>query len=161
MEVLDIYDDLGHKTGKTNIRGTKVEGGNVMIALAIIKNSKGEFLIQKRSKIKNGDFGFTGGHVMHGEDSLTAIQREVKEELGVILDKSSIKYVAMDKNPSRLCLISIYQIDADLNVTNLKLQKEEVENVAYLDQDNIMKIINANKFLESHAFVFKKYFANK
>lgn len=49
--------------------------------MVFIQNSKGKFLIQKRSKIKNGKYATTGGHPKSGEDSIQGIISEVKEEI--------------------------------------------------------------------------------
>ena len=58
MELLDIYDDKGNKTGRTIKRGdsTAILNENEHIALSVIfiQNKKGEFLIQKTSKQKGG-----------------------------------------------------------------------------------------------------------
>lgn len=50
-----------------------------------IQNSEGKFLIQKRSKIKNGKYDTTGGHPKSGEDSIQGIISEVKEKIGLEL----------------------------------------------------------------------------
>jgi hypothetical protein len=85
MELLDVYDCFGNKTGRVVERGNKDEVFNddehIAVAIIYIENDKGEFLIQKTSKEKGGHYSSTGGHINHGEDALSAIIREVKEEL--------------------------------------------------------------------------------
>ena len=49
--------------------------------MVFIQNSEGKFLIQKRSKIKNGKYATTDGHPKSGEDSIQGIISEVKEEI--------------------------------------------------------------------------------
>ena len=53
--------------------------------MVFIQNSKGKFLRQKRSKIKNGKYATTGGHPKSGEDSIQGIISEVKEEYSIEL----------------------------------------------------------------------------
>ena len=55
------------------------------IVLAIIKNKRHEFLIAKRHVYSNVSdlWGVPGGKVEKGETALEAIQRDVKEEIGV------------------------------------------------------------------------------
>ena len=54
-----------------------------MVVMAVIRNSKGEFLMQKRVKSKGGDWGVTGGHPKSGETPKEGIITEIKEELGL------------------------------------------------------------------------------
>ena len=57
MEILDLYDDFGQKLKETINRGEKTEEGkNIMLSVAFIKNSKGEFLIQKTSREKGNRY---------------------------------------------------------------------------------------------------------
>ena len=65
-----------------------------------IENDNGEFLIQKTSKEKGGEFSSTGGHVSSGETPLIAIKREVKEEIGINVDDDQIEeygFLSYDK----------------------------------------------------------------
>lgn len=56
-----------------------------IVVFVFIQNSEGKFLIQKRSKIKNGKYATTGGHPKSGEDSIQGIISEVKEKIGLEL----------------------------------------------------------------------------
>ncbi len=57
----------------------------VLVAAAAILNSKGELLIAKRpdDKHQGGLWEFPGGKVEAGEEILTALDRELFEELGI------------------------------------------------------------------------------
>ena len=94
MELLDVYDDRGNKTGKIIERGNSYEYLNdnehIAVAIIYIENDKGEFLMQKTSKEKGGHYSSTGGHIIHGEDALDTIIREVKEELGIDISNDNI-----------------------------------------------------------------------
>ena len=56
MELLDIYDDNGNKTGRIIERGDKSvklsKNEHIAISVIFIENDNGEFLIQKTSKEK-------------------------------------------------------------------------------------------------------------
>ena len=61
-ELRDLYDINSNKTDKTYHKGEKVpEGYYPMVVMVVIRNSKGEFLMQKRVEKKGGDWGVTGG----------------------------------------------------------------------------------------------------
>lgn len=67
MELLDIYDDNGNKTGRIIERGDKSvklsKNEHIAISVIFIENDNGEFLIQKTSKEKGNIYSSTGGHV--------------------------------------------------------------------------------------------------
>ena len=57
MEKRDLYDENRQLTGETIYKGEAIpEGRYIIVVLVFIQNSKGEFLIQKRSEIKNGKY---------------------------------------------------------------------------------------------------------
>ena len=83
-EIWDLYDGNGQKTGRTMVRGEDVPAGLYHLGVHIWPmNSRGEFLVQKRSMTvqwKPGIWAVTGGSAMAGEDALTAARRELREE---------------------------------------------------------------------------------
>lgn len=90
-ELRDLYDINSVKTGKTYRKGEQIPNGYYpMVVMVVIRNSKGEFLMQKRVESKGGDWGVTGGHPKSGETPLEGIITEVREELG--LDFSNEKF---------------------------------------------------------------------
>ena len=131
-----------------------------MLSVAFIKNSKGEFLIQKTSKEKGNRYSSTGGHVMHGETGLETIKRELEEELGISATEQDLKYIATFKYPKKNCIFNVYLLNIDIDLSKIKLQDEEVESVKYLSVEEINNIINKGNFLESHAYIFKHYINN-
>ena len=124
MELLDIYDDNGKKTGKVVERGIDdsafEKGEHIAVAIICIENSKGEFLIQKTSKEKGGRYSLTGGHVDHNEEPIDSIVREVKEELGLDITKNEIidlGYLVVDF-PVRF----VFYMKKDIYIESLKIK---------------------------------------
>ena len=84
MEIRDLYDINRNLTGETIKKGDPIPPNRyILVVLSFIQNSKGEFLIQKRSIQKDGKYGSTGGHPKSGESSEQGIITEIKEELGI------------------------------------------------------------------------------
>ena len=56
IELLDIYDNNGNKTGRVVVRGDKCtvfnDNEHIAVAVIYIENDNSEFLIQKTSKEK-------------------------------------------------------------------------------------------------------------
>ena len=157
MELLDLYDDNGNKLNKIVQRGQKFEQGKIMLSIVFIKNSDNNFLIQMTSKEKGSKYGFTGGHVVHNETPLECITREIREELGLVINDSDLKFIAIEKHLKKSCLFNLYELNKDIDIDTLILQKEEVEKVLWLNKDEVLKLIENNMFIESHAFLFKIY----
>ncbi len=103
-ELRDLYDCNGNKTDRTYHKGEPIpEGYYPMVVMVVIRNSKGEFLMQRRSEAKGGDYGVTGGHPKSGETPMEGIITEVKEELG--LDFSNERFIEYDSGCDRKRLL--------------------------------------------------------
>ena len=157
MELLDVYDNNGKKTGKVVDRGEDLgflsKDEHIAVAIIFIENSNNQFLIQKTSKEKGGLYASTGGHVDHGEDPYTTIKREVLEELGVDVSNDNIidlGYLLIDF-PIRF----IFYLKKDIDINDIILQKEEVDNISYMSIDKIRNIINNDLMNKGHAKAFE------
>jgi len=84
IEIWDILDKYGYKTGRQHERGKPMQPDEYRLVVRIcIVNNKNEFLIAKGP---NQTWGIIGGAALTGENSLTAVIRESKEELGILLE---------------------------------------------------------------------------
>ena len=97
MEFVDIYDDLGQKSGKSEERDEVHRKALIHRGVCVwIMNSKREILLQTRSShvmFPNMlDISFSG-HIQAGETSVEAVKREGREELGVNIDVSNLQYL--------------------------------------------------------------------
>lgn len=158
MELLAIYDNNGNVTDKVITRGDKSvvlnDNEHVAVGVIFIENSENKFLIQKSSKEKGSNFTSTGGHINLGETPLESIKREVKEGLGLNVDNENIAelgFLLYDK-PIRF----MFYLKKDIDIDNLKLQKEEVDYVEFMTKEEILNLINEGKMLESHAKFFNE-----
>ena len=150
MEKRDLYDENRQLTGETIFKGEEFPDGRfIIVVLIFIQNSKGEFLIQKRSERKNGKYATTGGHPKSGETSLQGIISEVKEEIGLNLKEKDLQLYYSGK--SNKVFWDDYYIKMDVpNIEELKLQEEEVEKVCWLKEEEIKKLMEEDKFFKNH-----------
>ena len=158
MELLDVYDSFGNVTGRTIVRGDKNiilnDDEHIAVGVIYIENSKGEFLIQKTSQEKGGLFSSTGGHTCANETPLSSIKREVLEELGINIEDEEVielGYLLYDK-PLRY----MFYLKKDINLDDVKVQKEEVECVKYMSINQINNLIANEMMLKSHGIIFKE-----
>lgn len=163
MELLDVYDNNGNVTGRTIIRGDKTavlnENEHIAVAVIFIENDNGEFLIQKTSEEKGGEYSSTGGHIDSGETPLTTIKREVKEELGYNIDNEKIEeygFMLYDM-PIRY----LYYLKKNIPLSELTIQKEEVAFVEYMSVSKIKELIESNQMLKSHGIMFNELMKRK
>ena len=163
MELLDIYDDNGNKTGRKIVRGDITvklnEGEHIAVGVIFIENDKGEFLIQKTSKEKGGEFSTTGGHIDSGETPLSSIKREVLEELGINIDNEKIEeygFMLFD-----MPLRYLFYLKKNINIEDVKVQEEEVDYVKYMSVEEINKLIESGEMLKSHGILFNELMKRK
>lgn len=152
QEKRDLYDINRKLTGKTIFKGEPIPDGNyIIVVLIFIQNNDGKFLIQKRSKIKNGKFATTGGHPKTGENSIQGIITEVKEEIGLDLKEKDLQLYYAGRSDKERVFWDDYYIKMDVpNIENLVLQKEEVESVCWLSIDEIKNLMKEDKFFKNH-----------
>lgn len=145
MEIRDILDENGNKTGSTVLRNEKhtMKENEYMLAVHIyIRNSKNQWLIQKRAATKEifpNIWDITGGAVISGENSITAALREVKEEIGIDLDESTM-YRA-ERLKRKHSLVDIWIAIADFELTECVLQLEEVTDVKWVSSNELIKMV--------------------
>jgi len=152
MEKRDLYDENRKLTGETIYKGEPIpEGKYIIVILVTIQNSKGEFLVQKRSKQKDGKYAFTGGHVKTGETSIEGMMAEIQEEIGVKVKPEELELIYSGREDSAQVFFDLYYMKKDLDISDLVLQEEEVESVQWNTIEEITELINSGNFLINHA----------
>lgn len=157
MEKRDLYDINKKLTGETIYKGESVPPNRYYLVVSVfIQNSKGEFLIQKRSIQKDGKYASTGGHPKSGESSIQGMCTEIQEELGLIVTEQELELLYSGRKDSKQIFFDIYYLKKDFSIKELTLQKEEVEFVEWNSISQINELINNNLFLENHTEEFYK-----
>lgn len=155
MEKRDLYDINRNLTGETIYKGDLIPDGKfILVVLAFMQNSNGEFLIQKRSIQKHGKYGSTGGHAKTGETSIQAMLTEINEEIGLSVNADDLELVYSGREDEDKVFFDLYYMKKDFSVDSLVLQKEEVESVKWMTINEINSYISAGEFLNSHVDEF-------
>lgn len=114
-----------------------------------IFNKKNEMLIQQRQPWKKGWSNMwditVGGSALSGETSHEAAERETFEEIGYTIDLSN-------KRPFFTINFEVgfddyYLIEREIDITNLKLQYEEVQRVKWASKDEIKQLVKEGTFI--------------
>lgn len=151
MEKRDLYDKNKRRTGETIFKDEPIPKNRyILVVLVFIQNSKGEFLIQKRSPQKDGTYASTGGHPKTGETSLQGMITEIQEEIGLTVKPEELTLYYEDRDDDEQVIFSLYYMKKDIDINTLTLQKEEVDFVEWDSLDRIYELIGEKKFKNSH-----------
>lgn len=160
MELFDILDEEGRKTGRVRERSmVHIDGdthGTAHIWIARQREDGGyDLLLQKRSQGKDSYPGCydisSAGHVKAGDDTLTTALRELEEELGIQGEEKDLEFAGFHKGYMEEVfygrmfkdreISSVYIYRKPVEEGGLKLQKEEVESVMWMEIHACMKAV--------------------
>jgi isopentenyldiphosphate isomerase len=150
MELWDVLDKNGNKTGKIVDYGIELEDGEYRLLIDVwVINKNKEFLISKRIATKQpypNKWNPVCGSVIAGENSITAALRETKEELGINLDAQNgrlLKRFSGWKN----AIIDVWLFSQEVDYRNIVLQKEETDEVIWATSVHIKDLVDNNDFI--------------
>ena len=154
-EKRDLYDINSNKTDLTYYKGDPIPDGYYpMVVMVVIRNSNGEFLMQKRVENKGGDWGVTGGHPKSGETPIEGIVSEVKEELG--LDFSNENFIEYDSGCDGKDCYKMYFVNKDINLEDITIQEEELSEVKWFSMEDLENMVETKELNEDQISCFKK-----
>lgn len=155
-EYWDLYDKDRNKLDKVVARGDKLSDDEYhLVVNAWIKNSNNEFLITQRSENKAHPLMWecTGGSALLGETSIDAAIREIKEELGIGIDKSTGKFIGSTLRYYPNCpdILDVWVFESNVKIDDVTIQEEEVNDVMWASAEKIKELYDNGKF-ESNAY---------
>ncbi len=151
MEYLDVLDKNGNKTGIIKTKKEIYESGDYHRTVHIwIINDNKEILVQKRHPKKETFPNLwaisVAGHVRAGEDSMNALRRELKEELGQKVNDEQIEFLFTlnRKQPYKDHILNViddvYLVHINLDCENTKLQFSELTDIKYVYYEYLEQI---------------------
>ena len=155
-ELLQVFDEnknmLNESIGRS-LKKTLTNGKHFMIILLFIENNN-QFLIQKVSKEKGNEIATTGGHATFMDDSITTVKKEAKEEINIEFKDDEL--VLVDSIDYGNCFCDVYYSNKEINISDIKLQDEEVEDVFWLSREEIFDLIDQGKFRKGNIEPFNR-----
>ena len=157
-EMVDVYNpDTLEKTGISIAKNSAHKLGvwHSAIHLVIINKDKTKTLIQQRASNKAfypniWDIS-VGGHISSGESDKDSVIRELKEELGI--DSCNMELIKKHKEElynngiDNKEIVSMFVLYMDVDIKDIKLQKEEVQNAKWVTKEEFNLLIsNGNLF---------------
>lgn len=152
MEYRDLYDENKNLTGeKININDEIPKGKYINTVVIFIENDRGELLLQINKKYNL--WSTTGGHPKSGESSIDGIITEVKEELGI--DISNDKLILFKTIKTEDDFVDLYYLKKDIDLMDID-RNEEVGEVGWFNEDEILEMISKKKLIPSHVTFYKE-----
>ena len=130
MEFNDIYDKYRNLTGKLHRRGTRWNFGEYGLVVCVwIYDGKGNLLLTRRAPGKSfaGTWENSGGAARAGEDSRTAIARELSEETGIQAGPDEFEYLCSDSD--KCTHFDFYCLKRKISTRQVVLQPQETDAV--------------------------------
>jgi len=154
MEFFDVLNDKGERTGEVKAREWVHRDGDWHRTVHCwLLNEKGELLVQFRGALQESnpqqwDIS-CAGHVSAGEDMWLGAERELKEELGLVMSRQRLRHLGTCRSE---CFESgikdreiseIFLIDWHDNEQPFRLCEREVEAIQWIDWRELKKKIEA------------------
>lgn len=155
MLISKEYLEIVNRNGKViGIRPRAEIHGNPALIHRVVHvlvfNRKAELLLQKRSMNKDVAPGkwdtSVGGHVNPGEELLEAVNREMKEELGITICEPEFLYTYIHSNPYESEIVHTYSCIYDKEVS---FNRDEIDEVKFWRLEEIEENIGKGIFSDN------------
>ncbi len=154
MEFWDVLDENRNPTGQVHERGKPVNPGEYHLVVHVwIQNSRGEYLISKRTPNKPYPnlWECTGGSVLAGETSLQAALREVQEELGIILPPENGRVIRSGIRRDDFFDVWLFHHEADIQ--SVVFQEGETCDAKWATKDDLMKLWEEGELVPTLGYI--------
>lgn len=151
----DIYDENRVKTGRLHLRGTPWQPGEYGLVVCVwVYDGKGKLLLTRRAPGKSfaGTWENSGGAARAGEDSLTAISRELREETGIVAPKEA--FVLLDTQRDKNTFYDFYCLRHPVPLREIVLQPGETDDCMWASYGKIHWMIRRKKICRIIAHQF-------
>ncbi|WP_347297806.1 NUDIX domain-containing protein [Dolosigranulum savutiense] len=152
MELVNLYNVERQRLAQTTDRHTPLASGQfIVIVHALILNTKGDILIQKRASNKSlwanlWDISCSGAPIA-GETSAEGIAREINEELGWSINFDNIRPVLTANFDRGFSDYYVYQLNTPLSISEICYNTREIQAVKWVSITEILALIEKHKFV--------------
>ena len=157
MEMWDVYDANRLKKGYEVRKNSSLADEEYHLVVHVcVFNENNEMLIQKRSESKPnwpGKWDFSsGGAAIAGEDSNTAAERELFEELSIKIPLSSARPIITVHFDDGFDDYYVVEIDHNL-ASKIQFAKREIDCIRWASYEDIMDLISRGEFDIQKSFI--------
>ena len=163
MEIWDLYDRDGKRTGKTWERTfgghKKIPDGYFhMVVDILVQHVDGTYLLTKRDMSKDVYPGYweagAGGSAIAGEEPVEAAKRELFEETG--LTPKSMELVSHVFRETSHSMFYSYFAIVDADKDSVVLQEGETVDYKWVDAKGFIEYVDSDTAIKSHNDRYKE-----
>ena len=150
VEYNDIYDRERNLTGRTHRRGTPWNKGEYGLVVCVwVYDGKGKVLLTRRAPEKSapGTWENSGGAAKAGEDSLSAIVRDLREETGIKAQPE--EFELLDRCTERGTHYDHYCLRRDSSKVKVVLQPGETDGVQWATFAEVHEMIRKKQICKA------------
>ena len=159
----ELWDERltdGSLTGGILVRGEKVPAGRYhMVCECIIRHRDGSYLLMRRDLRKEAYPGYweigAGGSALRGEDAITCIRREVREETGIARGEFSEFGITVVDDTIYHEFVCITDWDKDAII----LQEGETIGHRWANETEFARFRESDEVIDTQLKRFAPYFA--
>ena len=149
-ELWDAYTRNGVKTGGVLVRGQRMWPGIYhLVCEVLVRHVDGRFLCMIRSKEKPNYPGYpecsAGGSALLGEDPLTCIRRELREETGIEWEQ----FEEVGRTVREWCstIFYTYVCTVDWPKSRIICREGETESYQWLSEAKFIGLLNSGRMI--------------
>lgn len=142
MEFNDVYDKYRNLTGRLHRRGTRWKFGEYGLVVCVwVIDGKGNILLTRRAPEKSfaGTWENSGGAAKVGENSRTAIARELFEETGIRAEQQEFELLGSDRD--RHTHYDFYCLKREVPLEQIVLLPGETDDVQWASMEKVRRMI--------------------
>lgn len=162
MEIWDLYDEEGKKTGETWERARMreiPEGRYHLVCDILIRHRDGTFLLTLRDSRKEAFPGCweasAGGAAQAGETPEKAARREMREETG--LEAEELELIGITRKPKARSTVYAYLAVVDCPKDAVRLQEGETVDYRWTEPEAFFRLIPKEPVLQIQYPRYKPY----
>lgn len=151
MELIDIYDKDGHKTGAVRDKEAPLGPEEYRMAVGMwIVDKGGRIFLTRRSMEKKyapGKWENPAGHVQAGEDPVHAVIRELYEETGLTVREDQI--TLLGRSCTWPYIGRDFGVRMDVDLESVRFQKGETSAAKWVTFEEFAEMALAGEFAQS------------
>ncbi len=162
MEIWDLYDEQGHRTGETWERSRALEipeGRYHIVCDILIRHRDGDFLLTLRDPDKDIHPGCleasAGGSALAGETPEQAARREMLEETGLAAER--LELISTTLRPQSHSVIFAFWAAVSCEKDQVRLQEGETVGYRWVDPETLLAMMSAEPMLKKQYPRYKPY----
>ena len=164
MEIWDLYDREGKRTGETfersfmSFKNIPDDRYHLVVDILVL-HEDGTYLLTKRSDIKDVYPGYweasAGGSAISGEKPLEAGIRELKEETG--LEADSIELINISFKDTSHAMYYSYLARVSCDKDSVTLQEGETTAYKWVDKKGLLDYVDSDEAMTAHNLRYENY----